>query len=171
MLTERRRVVIVIGLLTISLAGAWAYAQQASQARPAAITGQDLAEIQQLFSRYNQGTDFQDAALFVSAFSTDAEFTLGNGRKYVGEKSLTEYKNAQIAAAPNGRKSRHYNSSLVVTPTPEGAKGRGYYMVVDISGKPVPSSSGYYDDTYVRTRDGWRIKTRVLHSDAAASGQ
>lgn len=167
---KRRRVVVMIALL-ISLAGAWAYAQQASQTRPAAITGQDLAEIQQLFSRYNQGTDFQDAALFVSAFSADAEFTLGSGQRVVGEKSLTDYKNAQIAQAPNGRKSRHFNSSLVVSPTPEGAKGRGYWMLVDISGKPVPASSGYYDDTYVRTRDGWRIKTRVLHSDQAASSR
>lgn len=135
----------------------------------AVLTGQDYAEIMQLFGRYNQGTDFRDATLWLSAFSADAVFQPGaNAEEYVGQEALAEWRQQNFSARPAERQSRHWNSSWVITPTPSGAKGRAYYLVVDVSsGQPVLEGSGYYDDIYVRTSDGWRIQERRPNSDTA----
>ena len=51
--------------------------------------------------------------------------------------------------------------SILIEPTPEGAKGRGYWMLLNVvEGPPQPLATGYHEDTYVKTADGWRIKTR-----------
>lgn len=37
---------------------------------------------------------------------------------------------------------------------------------MDVSGKePRIYGSGYHDDTFVKTANGWRIKTRSDHND------
>ena len=60
---------------------------------------------------------------------------------------------------------RHYLTHHVIEPSPEGAKGKAYLSVLDIGEHGKPSTvflGGHYEDTYVRTADGWRIKTRNL---------
>jgi hypothetical protein len=54
----------------------WSYAQQRSGS-PAGLTGQDYAEITQLFTRYNQASDFSDADMWLSTFADDAVFKPG----------------------------------------------------------------------------------------------
>src|SRR5262249_55043902 len=60
---------------------------------------------------------------------------------------------------------RHYLTNHVIEPTPGGAKGKEYLAVID-NGENGKASSlflgGHYEDTYEKTRDGWRIKTRRL---------
>ena len=59
----RLRVFVVLALV-VSLAGfGGVYAQQGIK-----LTGQDYAEIEQLYGRYNQGSDFRDVELWLSAF-------------------------------------------------------------------------------------------------------
>ena len=42
-----------------------------------------------------------------------------------------------------------------------------YWLLVDVSsGQPKHVASGYYEDVYAKTSDVWRIKRRILHSDA-----
>ena len=36
------------------------------------LSGHDYGEIENLYARYSQGSDFRDAELFLSAFSEDA---------------------------------------------------------------------------------------------------
>jgi hypothetical protein len=60
---------------------------------------------------------------------------------------------------------RHYLTHHVIEPSPEGANGKAYLAVIDIGEHDKPSTvflGGHYEDTYVRTADGWRIKTRNL---------
>jgi hypothetical protein len=60
---------------------------------------------------------------------------------------------------------RHYLTNHVIEPTPGGAKGKEYLVVID-NGENGKASSlflgGHYEDTYVKTPEGWRIKTRRL---------
>ena len=133
---------------------------------PKPLTAQDMAEIEQLYSRYSQGADFFDNELWLSVFAADAVFATSPKNSISGMKALQEYR-ATRTPRP-GAKNRHYNSGLVITGTPEGAKGRAYYMFYDVSGKQaVPVTSGYYEDTFVKTADGWKIKTRTVFSDAS----
>jgi uncharacterized protein (TIGR02246 family) len=158
----RRAAIVIAAVLCIG--GGWLFAQS----RSPALTGQDYAEIQQLYARYNQGSDLRDGDMWLSAFASDGVFTLPGGREYAGQKALAEYRSSSFATTPQSAKRRHWNSSLVVTPTASGAQGRAYFIVFDVSGKqPVPTSSGYYDDLFVKTSGGWKIKRRTVNSDAS----
>ena len=134
----------------------------------ATLTAQDSFEIEQLYARYNQGSDFADSAMFLSIFTEDAVFRLRPGLEIVGLKALAEWDAERTAnrKKANSPPRRHWNSSLVLTPTPEGAKGRNYWLLMDVSGdQPRIYASGYHDDTFVKTADGWRIKIREEHDD------
>ena len=63
---------------------------------------------------------------------------------------------------------RHLNGSYLITPTADGAKGRAYYVLLDVTSRPpTMTASGYYEDEFVRTSAGGRIKHRTLHSDGS----
>ncbi len=52
------------------------------------LTGGDLAEIHQLYSHYNQGTDFGDADRWLNAFTEDAIFRIGENQEYNGRAEM-----------------------------------------------------------------------------------
>jgi hypothetical protein len=52
----------------------------------------------------------------------------------------------------------------MIKPSPEGATGRSYLVALDISEARKPTTilhGGHYDDVYVKTSQGWRIKSRT----------
>jgi len=166
----RGQVLVLVVVLGVLAGVGCSQAQQPAGSPAAELTGQDYAEIIHLFGRYNQGSDFQDAAMWLSIFTADAVFRPGaNAPEIVGQAALAEWRAQNFAARPPERQSRHWNSSWVITPTPGGATGRAYYLLVDVSsGQPVVAGSGYYEDVYVKTPGGWRIKERHAISDTAA---
>jgi hypothetical protein len=65
---------------------------------------------------------------------------------------------------------RHFLTNVVIEPTAEGASGKQYLAVIDIGENGKPSSiflGGRYEDTYVKTPQGWRFKTRNLVREPA----
>jgi uncharacterized protein (TIGR02246 family) len=151
----------------LALAGGLVLGQQGSSSTQA-LTGQDYEEIKALYARYNQGSDFQDAELFVSAFADDAVMIRPGGAKIEGMAALRAERAERYQGRTGDNGRRHMNASHVITATPTGAKGRAYYVLLDVTTRPpTMTASGYYEDEFVRTRQGWKIKRRVLHSDPA----
>ena len=68
---------LVATALVVALAGVGFVNAQDSASTT--LTGQDYEEIKALYARYNQGSDFRDAELFLSAFAEDAVMTRGGG--------------------------------------------------------------------------------------------
>lgn len=67
----------------------------------------------------------------------------------------------------NGWNARHVYTNLRITPTPDGARGFVYFNQLDVSTLPPTTSvTGIYEDTLVKTADGWRFKKRVHTHDA-----
>ena len=101
--------------------------------------------------------------------SDDAVFNTGPGQEVVGREALLAQRAERYQGQTGDNGRRHHNSSWVITPTADGgATGRAYWVVLDVSGpQPKHAVSGYYDDVFVKTSDGWRIKSRTLHRDAA----
>ena len=129
------------------------------------LTGKDYAEIERLFGLYNQGSDFRDAEMFVSAFSEDGEIIRRNG-SVKGQTALLAERAERYQGQTGDNKRRHLNSSFLITPTSDGAKGRAYWVLNDVSGSEIKAvASGYYDDIYVKTSDGWKIRSRRLTAD------
>ena len=56
----------------------------------------------------------------------------------------------------------------MITPTPEGATGQVYLVLVDFATKPASiATSANYSDELVKTAQGWRFKKRSTKGDVA----
>ena len=129
------------------------------------LSGTDYEEIRELYARYNQGSDFRDAELFLSAFAEDAIMTR-EGRDIVGMAALRADRARRYQGETGDVGRRHVNGSFIIQPTKEGASSRAYYILLDVKARPPTMiGSGYYEDTFVRTPLGWRIKHRKLFID------
>ena len=116
----------------LALVGGWASAQPGSAATPA-LTGQDYEEIKALYARYNQGSDFRDAELFVSAFADDAVMIRPGGAKIEGMANLRAERAERYEGQTGDNGRRHMNASHVIT-----AMGRG-----DLAGCAIRVSGGW----------------------------
>ena len=100
---------------------------------------------------------YQD--LLLSIFANDAIYTTGAGEAHAGKEAITKWAEPVMNAGPPT--FTHNNTSILVEATEDGAKGRGYWIVLDTS-EPQPKIlvHGHYIDTFARTPEGWRSKTR-----------
>ena len=128
------------------------------------LTGADYEEIKALYARYNQGSDFRNTELFLSAFDEDAIMTREGGD--IGMEGLRADRARRYQGETGDVGRRHLNGSYLIFPTNDGAEGRAYYILMDVTERPpTVIGSGYYDDKFIRTEDGWKIKHRTLFRD------
>ena len=128
------------------------------------LTALDYAEIQQLVARYSFALDSgaENGYAYADLFTPDGSFGTTKGRDQL----------AASAKPGGGHYPRgpefvfHYTSNHVIDATAEGARGRVYVVEVDAGErgkKPaLIEDGGHYSDTYVRTAQGWRFKTRTF---------
>ena len=161
---RRQLIVMAVAVGLVASAVGWASAQ-GGETRVMTITSEDYAELQHLALRLNQGADFHDSALWVSQWTPDGVWTNTSGREYVGHEGLKEYRRTRKAQVEGRSDIRHWTNGLVLTPTADGATGRSYYMILNVTTEPPTTvASGHYDDVFVKTADGWRIKHRVIRA-------
>ena len=173
-----RRPLAVVALLGLGVGIGYLSAQERGDR--GVLTAQDRLDIQDLYWRYAQGHDFRDAELVASAFAEDGVFRVSPTRATVGRKEIFESLSGGFAGGPVDSGRRHWQNAWRITPTPEGARGRVYWFALEVgTGDPVtglpvdghrgPSfrSTGYYEDVYVKTAEGWRFKSRTLNWDEA----
>jgi hypothetical protein len=116
------------------------------------LSTDDLMEIQQLLARYAVYITQGDINGVTSVFTPDGTYS-AFGDTY----SLDEFP-ALIAAAPKG---------LFLTGTPvielsEGADAAGTQPLCFIDHATHDMRIGYYNDSYLRTDEGWRLRTRAM---------
>ena len=101
--------------------------------------------------------------------STTATFTPdGVFQRFSGREALVGFVR-QWCEKMNGGNRRHWNTNLRIVPTTDGASGTVLLMLLDAGAKPAAIiSTGTYNDTLVRTPEGWRFKTRTIKGDAPA---
>ena len=151
----RKTYALTIVLTSLLLGGALSHAQDGKKG---SLTAQDYVEIQQLYARYNHIIDSGDIEGYVALYTPDGSFNNNSGQ----EGLRTFMKNR------NGGTRRHWNTNLVITPTPEGAKGAVYLMFVDVGMKPPAiTGAGRYEDSLIKTAQGWRFKQRRTFPDPA----
>ena len=126
------------------------------------LTPQDLVEIQQLYSKYNWALDTGDSKGYADTFTPDGIFNKTN----VGREALIKFADGFHASL--GAHVKHWNTNLMITPTPEGAAGQVYLVLVDFGNKPATiATSATYTDELVKTPQGWRFKKRMTKGDQA----
>jgi hypothetical protein len=111
----------------------------------------DLVEIQQLLARYAVTITQQDIPGLLAVFTADGTYSA------FGETYSLDRFPGLVDAAPKG---------LFLTGTPaielDGDAATGTQPLCFIDHATHDMRIGYYRDTYVRTPDGWRLRTRAM---------
>jgi SnoaL-like domain len=151
------------------------------------LTALDYAEIGQLVNRYGQAIDTcsNNGYDYADLYTTDGVFidkitpngfakggvVLAKGREQLAEvvgggslgcKRPTKGPTATPGDGPvawNGWS--HVMANHVITSTPDGATGRVYLLMLGMTGPASLQRDGGYEDVYMKTANGWRIKSRT----------
>jgi len=138
------------------------------------LDAQDYVEIRQLIDGYsrvlenctNNGGDY--ANLYTADGTFGVSQTWGSGAKvwFRGREQLAR----AGGGGPNGCRppgpnpEYHIVANVFITPTPDGAKSTSTLLTIQNKttehGDPIHWEGGY-EDTYAKTPDGWRFKSRV----------
>ena len=98
-------------------------------------------------------------------------FEYPDGRQDVGRDALLQ--SAQKAlGTPTATSAVHITTNVWIEPSPEGARGGAYLLNIAPGerGKPATLTSvAFYEDTLVKTRDGWRLKRRKARSEGGVT--
>lgn len=110
-----------------------------------------IVEIQQLLARYAVAMTRGDTDRALAAFTPDGSYSA------FGDTYPLDAFPKLIAAAPKGL-------FLVGTPVIEldGDAGSGTQPLCFVEHATHGMRIGYYNDTYARTADGWRLRTRAM---------
>ncbi len=136
------------------------------------LSAEDYVEILQLINEYPRDVDagaVRDASWM---FTKDAHSVGMSGAPMVTPQDHRFFYGSLIAKEGQARKAgnRHFNMSPIIIGLPDGtARGSSYMMGISIKGpgeKPTIDLMGKYEDIYVRTPDGWRMKERIWTSDS-----
>jgi hypothetical protein len=111
----------------------------------------DVIELEQLLAKYAVGMTKDDVESVMEVFTADGTYS-AFGDVY----PLVDFP-ALVAAAPKGL-------FLVGSPLLEldGDTGSGQQPLCFVEQKTHDMRIGYYTDTYRRTGDGWRLRTRSM---------
>jgi hypothetical protein len=169
-------------LATVAVSAAIGAATSAVMQRPVVraqdtprLAAADYQEIAQLTNRYaygidtcgNNGYDYADVftpdGVFIDR-NSDEGFKQGGRVLAKGREALATL----IGGGSRGCKTKlvwtdwsHIMTNLVVTPSAEGATGRIYLLQMGMTGPGSIERHGGYEDIYVRTPNGWRIRSRT----------
>jgi hypothetical protein len=139
------------------------------------LTALDYQEITQLINRYaygidtcaNLGYDYANVFTADGAFidrNSDAGFAAGGRVLAQGRDALATL----VGGGSRGCETKlvwtdwsHLMLNHEITATPEGAAGRIYLVQLGMNGPGSVARHGGYEDVYVRTPEGWRIKQRT----------
>ena len=127
------------------------------------LSAKDEREITALIMRYATGIDRRDFVLFRTCFADEivAEYEFVDG-------TVKTWSSGDAIAGSMERVHRglgrtlHRNTNIVLAPEGDGARGRTYVdailMLADgISNRQI---AGFYDDRFVRSDQGWKIRER-----------
>lgn len=165
---------VMASALVVAFGMTVAAGRVSAQSAPA-LTAQDYFEIQQLVARYaraidtcsNNGYDYADL------FAPDGYFAASMNGK-IGGKSEGRERLAEVSGGGSrGCKNvgwirqgvKHLYVNHIITPTAAGtATGSVDMLMIGLGGDPNKiRHEGYYEDTYVKTANGWKFASRVHH--------
>ena len=171
-----RRLIIAV-TLGIALCGAGPARAQGTAAKPPmTLTALDYIEIQQLAARYADAIDYcgNNGYDYADLYTEDGYFAPNmngkDGTKFQGRERLAAAAGGGVnnckgkQGIPWDKMSRHTYLNHVITPTPDGAKGKVDLLVAGRNGdRSVMEIQGFYEDEYAKTPKGWKFKSRVHH--------
>ena len=171
----------IFALLVALMTGGVAHSQDRDSetaSTDVGLTPADHIAIQQLSAQYaflidscvNGGYDFADL------FTDDGQFSVADDWGSVPDERrfAAQGRDALAVAAGGGPEGCRDPTTLMgygishivvnhaITPSADGANGKSYLLAIGVGGVPTQIElQGGYEDVYVETADGWRIKSRI----------
>jgi len=127
------------------------------------LTPEERIAIEQLVARYPYALDTgeDEGRVFANLFTEDGEFV---------SPAVTVSGRTALAEMAYGHREgqgpllvRNFGANLLIEPAADGATGRQYGVIIAFGEQGAPSTiggGGHFEDQYVRTDDGWRIRRR-----------
>ena len=164
-----------VGVAAVAFLAGHGNLAPSAEAQAGKLTALDYQEITQLINRYAYGIDTcaNNGYDYANVFTTDGVFIDNNSDAGYGAGGKVLAKGRDALATLVGGGERGCKTKLVwtdwshlmlnheITPTAEGAKGRIYLVQLGMNGPGTVMRHGGYEDIYVRTPEGWRIKQRM----------
>ena len=140
-----------------------------SDVRRCPTNADDRQTILDLISSYSYAYDASDLERFAALFQANAVVTFRQGN-LTGNAHIREAMAARRRwVAQQGIQPRHYQTNTLLTEIAEGhVKGRTMILVTwQRSGEPEPKvvHTGFYDDEFRRTAEGWQFSKRAILID------
>jgi hypothetical protein len=169
------RTLIQVRHCAVVLAASLFLPAHANEGKPLKLTALDYIEIEQLSSRYafaietctNRGYDYADLYTNDGSFAVSQEWG-SPGKVYAqGRDALARVDGGTADGCRDpktmlGYGITHLIVDLVITPTVTGATGKSILVALGVGGNPTTiERQGGYEDVYVKTGSGWRIRSRV----------
>jgi SnoaL-like domain len=127
----------------------------------------DKDAIRELLARYCFLLDGFRLGEFASLFTADGEWISRNGQA-TGPEGIERLLRGLVPEPAPGRRRKHFTANIVIELAGDHAKVVSNFLVVrDSETGPAIAVAGSYDDTVVRTSDGWKFKSRRLSHDIA----
>ncbi|MGD2167979.1 MAG: nuclear transport factor 2 family protein [Gammaproteobacteria bacterium] len=151
------------------------FIEGATAQSPMKLQAQDYLDIRQLIDAYthtldhctNNGNDYADLFTEDGTFGVSSQWGTGVKVWFSGREQLrraggggTDGCRAPLPGAP----MYHININPVITPTPQGAKAISTLLTItnDTNNRgDIVHWEGGYEDTFEKTADGWRFRSRV----------
>jgi 3-phenylpropionate/cinnamic acid dioxygenase small subunit len=129
----------------------------------------DRAELDELVAAYAQAVDDRDFAKWQSLFTDDGAYI--NLRDRVEKKNLAIFGNSTLEPYSG---TQHLMGQHSIVINGDDATGRSYFIASHITGDFIPSRNdgvgGWYNFTYRRTAEGWRIVKADVNTVVISGG-
>ncbi|HUK33476.1 MAG TPA: nuclear transport factor 2 family protein, partial [Vicinamibacterales bacterium] len=135
----------------------------AAGAKHNGLSVEDYLEIQQLITTYPMALDTGagEGGVFADLFTPDGAF-VSDAVMHQGREDLKKFA-WQHRPGQGPLNVRNFSTNPWIEASPEGATGKVYALVLDLADSGAANAivgGGHYEDVYVRTLQGWRIKKR-----------
>ena len=126
---------------------------------------QDELAIRDLVARLARYADGDDVEAYVALFSEDAAWEMpGAERRGHDDIRAGAIERRAAGAIGPGTHTRHVVGTVTVDLDGDRARAASTWQFwIETASAPRPVLMGTYDDTFVRTPDGWRLARRVIN--------
>jgi hypothetical protein len=134
---------------------------------------EDRLAILETMANLNYTSDANENEAWSRLFTEDGVFEVlvegSEPQLILGRPAIFDLITSVRATFPPGMQTRHFQTSIVFLELgPELAKTRSMVLETKtLPGDPGPTNmvTGFYEDRWRKTPDGWRLAHRTLHSD------
>src|ERR1700753_2484593 len=117
---------------------------------------EDKDAIRELLARYCFLLDGYRLSEFAALFTADGEWISRNGTAK-GPEAIERLLRGLVPEPARGKRRKHFTANIIVELAGDSATVISNFLVVrDSENGPVVAVAGTYDDTVVRTGEGWK---------------